>query len=186
MDRFFETCTHMITHPESTPMKHLLAFLATAMLLAVLSPGARAQGVVYYPPADGQFYAPPPLIPAPGGFGEQYLQSYPANALAPGYYVTTPNIVPQQPQGVPATNRVLPRIRGRVARGARAYSRGYSQPPAPYATPLPQGQLYYPGSIMAPNYTPFSRYGSYGGGYGYSPYGSGYYTGYWKGWSLGY
>src|SRR5262249_4880771 len=105
---------------------------------------------------------------------------------APGYYLTTPNVTQQLQPGAPLTNRVVPRVRGRLARGARVYSRGYSQPPAYYATQLPQGQLYYPGSVLAPNYTPFSRYGSYGGGYGFGPYGSGYYSGYWKGWSLGY
>src|SRR5689334_22840538 len=127
MARSVESCTHMITHPESTPMKHLLSLLATALLLAVLAPGAQAQGVVYYPPADGIMYAPPPLIPAPGGFGAQYLQSYPANTPAPGYYAATPNGVQQQPLTVPPANQVVPRIRGRVARGARAYSRGYNQ-----------------------------------------------------------
>ena len=73
-----------------------------------------------------------------------------------------------------------------AARGTRTYSRGYSQPPAPYSTALPQGQIYWPGSALAPGYTPFSRYQSYGSGYGYGPYGSGYYSGYYKGFSLGY
>ena len=51
---------------------------------------------------------------------------------------------------------------------------------------LPQGQLYWPGSFMAPSYTPNSRYQSYGSGYGRGPYGSGFYSGYYKGFSLGY
>jgi hypothetical protein len=163
-------------------MRRAFGILAGATLLAVLLPGARAQGVVSYPPADGMMYAPAPVFPAQGGFGEQYLQSYPANA--PAYYTTAPNMVPRQ--AVPATAQPAPRVRGRVARGARTYSRGYSQPPAPYSTSLPQGQLYYPGSVLSPGYTPFARYGSYGGGYGYGPYGSGYYSGYYKGFSLGY
>ena len=140
--------------------------------------------MVNYPPADGMMYAPAPVFPAPGGFGGNCAQTYPANVQG-GYYAPNPNVYPQQ--GVPATNRVAPKVRGRAAaRGARTYSRGYSQPPAPYSTALPQGRIYWPGSAMAPNYTPFSRYQGYGGGYGYSPYGSGYYTGYYKGFSLGY
>ena len=39
---------------------------------------------------------------------------------------------------------------------------------------------------MAPNYTPYSRYQSYESGYGRGPYGSGFYSGYYKGFPLGY
>lgn len=175
-------------------MSRVFAIAMGAALLSSLSPGARAQGVVHYPPADGMMYAPHPIFPAPGGFGgnyaqtyPQYVQTYPQYAQQnPGYYPTGPNLVQPQ-QGAPATTRVAPRIRGRaVARGARSYNRGYSQPPAPYATSLPQGQIYWPGSPLAPGYTPFARYQGYNGGYGYGPYGSGYYSGYYKGFSLGY
>jgi len=170
---------------ETTPMSRNFRFVIGAFLLSVLIPAAQAQGVVNYPPADGMMYAPAPVFPAPGGFGGNYAQTYPSYSQG-GYYAASPNTVQSQPR-VPATNPVAPRFRGRAAaRGARTYNRGYNQPPAPYATPLPQGQLYYPGSALAPNYTPFSRYQGYGSGYGYSPYGSGYYTGYYKGFSLGY
>jgi hypothetical protein len=168
--------------PGDTPMSRIFGYMVGACLLVVLMPGAQAQGVVNYPPADGMMYAIPPQYPAPGGFGGQYTQTYPA--YPQGYYGANPYVVQQQ--GVPSTSQVAPRVRGRAARGARSYSRGYSQPPAPYSTPLPQGQIYWPGSFMAPGYTPFSRYQSYGSGYGNGPYGSGFYGGYYKGFPMGY
>jgi len=174
---------------EITLMNRNLGYGFGAFLLLALTPGAGAQGVVNYPPADGMMYAVPPQYPAPGGFGGQYTQTYPANA--PGYYGTTPYVAQGTNRGVvqqrvPATNQAAPRVRGRAARGARSYSRGYSQPPAPYSTPLPQGQINWPGSYLAPGYTPFTRYQSYGSGYGYGPYGSGFYGGYYKGFPMSY
>ena len=65
-------------------------------------------------------------------------------------------------------------------------TRTYSQPPVPFATQLPVGQLYWPDSYMTPNYGPWSRYQSYGSGYGRGPYGSSFYGGYYKGFLLGY
>ena len=53
-----------------------------------------------------------------------------------------------------------------------------------YASQLPQGQLYWPGSAIAPGYTPFSRYQTYGSGYNQSPYGSNFYGGYYKGFPM--
>jgi len=179
------TSEHRLSsHLETTPMIRILAFAMGASLLLGIVPRAQAQGVVNYPPADGMMYAPAPVFPAPGGFGGNYAQTYPQ--YPQGYYATSPNVV--QPQQVaPAPNQYAPRVRGRAAaRGNRTYSRGYSQPPAPYSTALPQGQIGWPGSALAPGYTPFSRYESYGSGYGYGPYGSGYYTGYYKGFPLGY
>jgi hypothetical protein len=122
----------------------------------------------------------PPSIPAPGGVGGGYVETFPRGAVGyyqPGEYVT---------QAAPSTYQTAPvrvvRPRGRFFRGPRVYSRGYSQAPAPYATALPQGQLYWPGAYMAPAYTPSSRFETYGSGYGQSPYGSNFYGGYWKGW----
>jgi hypothetical protein len=145
-----------------------------------------AQGVVDYPPATGHMVFIPPSTPAPGGVGSQYVETFPQGAV--GYYEPGAVI-----QGGPYTYQSNPapvvRTRGRFfrgARGARVYSRGYNQAPAPYATALPQGQLYWPGSYLAPAYTPFSRFQTYGSGYTQSPYGSNFYGGYYKGYSMGY
>ena len=58
---------------------HCLVALIGGALLVILMPGAQAQGVVNYPPADGMMYAPAPVFPAPGGFGGNYAQTYPSN-----------------------------------------------------------------------------------------------------------
>jgi hypothetical protein len=123
----------------------------------------------------------PPMMPAPGGVGGDYFETFPA--LAP-IYEPTPAPAVVQP-AAPGSRVVVPRVRGRVLRGARTYTRGY-RAPAPLATPLPQGQLYWQGSYMAPGYAPFSRYQTYGQGYIQSPYGSNFWGGYYKGFSLGY
>lgn len=162
-----------------------LGIMFGAWFLFGLVSGVSAQGVVDYPPATGHMEFVPPSFPANAAVGGQYLETFPtyAGTLAPsGAYATQPG-VPYATQTRPA---VAARVRGRNVRPMRTYSRGYSQPPAPYATPLPQGQIYWPGSYMAPNYVPFSRYQSYGSGYGRGPYGSGFYGGYYKGFSLGY
>jgi hypothetical protein len=126
----------------------------------------------------------PPSTPAAGAVGGQYVETFPLGAAGynqPGEYMT--QVAPSAYQAAPT--RVV-RPRGRFFRGARVYSRGYSQAPAPYTTPLPQGQLYWPGSYLAPTYTPYSRYQTYGSGYGQSPYGSNFYGGYYKGFPMGF
>ena len=125
----------------------------------------------------------PPSYPAPGAVGGQYLETFPTFAGtidSTGAYAVQPG-VPYATQTRPAT-----RVQGRNIRATRTYSRGYRQAPAPYATQLPQGQLYWPGSYLAPNYVPFNRYQNYGSGYGRGPYGSSFYGGYYKGFLLGY
>src|SRR6476620_5472457 len=99
----------LMMHQETTPMNRIAGWLIGGALLVVLMPWAQAQGVVNYPPADGMMYAPAPVYPAPGGFGGNYAQTYPSYAQG-GYYAPNPNVYPQQ--GVPATNRVAPRVRG--------------------------------------------------------------------------
>lgn len=155
----------------------LMTALAGALLLTV-APRGHAQSADY-PPASGHMVIIPPSYPAPGGLGSDYVETFPG--LTPNQATAPATVQPV----VPGTRTVGPRVRARGQRGARVYSRGY-QAPAPYATQLPQGQLYWPGSYMAPGYTPFSRYQTYGQGYVQSPYGSNYWGGYYKGFALGY
>ena len=137
-----------------------------------------AQGAASYPPAAGEMYYNPPVYTAPGAVGSQYVETFPTynGSYQPGVYAAQP-VAPTTVQPAPAAPA---RPRGRQARRTRVYSSGYNQ--VPYATPLPQGRLYWPGSSMTPGYTPFSRYQTYGSGYAQSPYGSNFYGGYWKGW----
>jgi hypothetical protein len=166
-------------------MGRILGVVFGAWLLLDLVSGVSAQGVVNYPPASGHMEYVPPSYPAPEAVGGQYVETFPSFAGSfdsTGAYAVQPG-VPYATQTRPATTV---RVRVRNLRATRTYSRGYSQPPAPYATQLPQGQLYWPGSYMTPNYVPFSRYQSYGSGYGRGPYGSNFYGGYYKGFLLGY
>jgi hypothetical protein len=165
-------------------MSRIIGSMLVAGLILLFTSGAQAQGVVHYPPADGMMYTAPPQYAAPGGLGAEYTETFPT--FSSGYYETNPNATQQVVPYTYGANQATPRFRARGARGVRSYSRGYNQPPAPYSTALPQGQLYWPGSYMVPGYTPLSRYQSYGSGYGRGPYGSGFYSGYYKGFSLGY
>ena len=162
-------------------MGRILEVMFGAWLLLGLVSGVSAQGVVNYPPASGYFVYIPPSYPAPEAFGSQYVETFPS--FAGSFGSTGADAV--QP-GVPYATQTRPaaaaRVRGRNHRATRTSS----QPPAPYATQLPQGQLYWPDSYMTPNYTPVSRYQSYGSGYGRGPYGSNFYTGYYQGFLLGY
>jgi hypothetical protein len=164
-------------------MKRIIGCMVGSCLVFVLSSSVKAQGVVNYPPADGMMYTVPPEYAAPGGLGTGYTETPPAlssGTMAPNAYAAQP-AAPYSYQAAPARRAKL-----RTGRAARQYTRGYSQPPAPYATPLSQGQIYWPGSFVAPSFTPNSRYQSYGSGYGRGPYGSGFYSGYYKGFSTGY
>jgi hypothetical protein len=153
--------------------------MASGVLL-FLAPPAFSQGAANYPPASGHMTYIPPSFPAPGAVGSQYVETFPSFVQP---YQATPGVT--QP-AAPGFRSATPRTRGRVVRGTRVYSRGYNSAPAPYANPLPQGQLYWPGSMVAPDYTPFSRYRTQGQGYQVSPYGSNFYGGYWMGHALNY
>jgi len=152
-----------------------------AWLLLGLVSGVSAQAVVNYPPATGNMVDVPPSYPAPEAFGGQYVETFPSFAES----FDSSSAYAVQP-GVPYTTQTRPatavRVRGRNLRATRTYS----QAPAPYATQLPQGQLYWPDSYLTPNYVPLNRYQSYGSGYGRGPYGSNFYGGYYKGFLLGY
>ena len=163
-------------------MSRIFGLMVGTVLTLVLSQGAMAQGVVYWPPASGHMEVNPPVYPAPGAVGAQYLETFPTYGAT---YQATPYYSGQPvPYGTSTRTAPASRNRGRVARGTRVYSRGYSQAPAPYATQLPRGQLAWPGSVLAPGYTPFSRFETYGSGYGVSPYGSNYWGGYYKGFPM--
>ena len=152
-----------------------------AWLLVGLVSGVSAQAMVNYPPATGNMVDVPPSYPAPEAFGGQYVETFPSFAESfdsSSAYAVQPG-VPYATQTRPAT---AVRVRGRNLRATRTYS----QAPAPYATQLPQGQLYWSDSFVTPNYAPLSRYQSYGSGYGRGPYGSNFYTGYYQGFLLGY
>jgi len=162
-------------------MGRYLGVMFGAWLLLGLVSGVSAQGVVDYPPATGHMVYIPPSYPAPGAVGGEYLETFPSFAGSvdsTGASAVQP-VVPYATQTRPAATA---RVRGRNLRVARTYS----QPPAPNATQLPVGQLYWPDSYMTPNYGPWSRYQSYGSGYGRGPYGSSFYGGYYKGFLLGY
>ena len=166
-------------------MSRMYGIIVASCLLLGSVPGAEAQYVVEWPPATGYFTAVPPSYPAPGAVGAQYMETFPTfmgSYDSTGAYMMQ-QAVPYQAQSAPAA---AARPRGRNLRAARTYSRGYNQAPAAYATPLPQGQLYWPGSYLAPAYTPYSRYQSLGSGYATSPYGSNLYPGYYKGFLRGY
>jgi hypothetical protein len=165
-------------HQEASSMSRILGNLLALGVIVTFASGARAQSVADYPPAAGHMEYIPPVIPAPGAVGGQYVETFPNYG---GYYYQPG---PYGAQQITPYVQATPRTRARIARGVRTYSRGYSAPPAPYATQLPTGQLYWPGSFMAPAYTPFSRFQSYGSGYGVSPYGSSFYGGYYKGFPL--
>ena len=167
-------------------MTRTLPYVIGAFLLIVLVPGARAQGVVNYPPADGMMYAPAPVFPAPGGFGGDYAQTYPS-VPAGGVLHDEPQrrFLPQP--GVTATYRVAPRVRDGSPPAVPVPTAEATASPLPRTQPpCPRDRSTGRDRPWPPNYTPFSRYQGYGGAYGYGPYGSGYYTGYYKGFSMGY
>jgi hypothetical protein len=159
-------------------MSRTFGILLAAGLILGFGSGVRAQDAANYPPASGHMQYIPPVNPAPGAVGSQYVETFPTFG---GYYYQP---APYAGQQITPYVQVAPRTRGRFARGVRTYTRGYSGysvAPAPYATQLPQGHLYWPGSFMAPDYTPYSRFQPYGSGYGVSPYGSSFYGGYYQG-----
>ena len=164
-------------------MSRILGLMLGVVVTLGVGQVVRGQGAAYYPPASGHMEVVVPSYPAPGAVGGQYLETFPTFG---GTYQVNPftpaqQVVPYSAQARPAA---AARVRGRVARGTRVYSRGYSQAPSPYATQLPVGQLGWQGSVMAPGYTPFSRYQTYGSGYGISPYGSNFWGGYYKGFPM--
>ena len=162
-------------------MGRILKVMFGAWLLLGLVSGVSAQGVVNYPPASGSMVYVPPSYPAPEAFGSQYVETFPS--FAESFDSTGADAIqPEVPYATQTRPAAVVRVRGRSLRATRTYS----QPPAPYATQLPQGQLYWPGSYMTPNYVPLNRYQSYGSGYGRGPYGSDFYGGYYKGFLLGY
>jgi hypothetical protein len=162
-------------------MGRILGVMVGAWLALGLDSGVSAQGVVDYPPATGHMVYIPPIYPASGAVGGEYLETFPSFAGSvdsTGASAVQP-VVPYATQTRPAATA---RVRGRNLRVTRTSS----QTPAPYATQLPVGQLYWPGSYVTPNYVPGNRYQSYGSGYERGPYGSNFYGGYYKGFLLGY
>jgi len=164
-------------------MSRIVGFMLGVVVTLGVGQVVKGQGAAYYPPASGHMEVVPPIYPAGGAVGGQYLETFPTFG---GTYQANPFYSPQQvvPYATQTRPAAAARVRGRVVRGARVYSRGYSQAPAPFATQLPVGQLQWPGSVLAPGYTPFSRYQSYGSGYGVSPYGSNFWGGYYKGFPM--
>ena len=148
------------------------------------SAGAQAQSVVDWPPATGHMQFVPPSYPALGAIGGQYVETFPSFA---GMYQTQVAGAVQggayPSQGEPQSAAPA-KGRRRHPRGARTHNQGSNLPPAPYGTSLPVGRLFWPGSAIAPGYTPSSRYDSMDFGYDRSPYGSNSYGGYYKGFPI--
>ncbi len=166
-------------------MGRILGILLGAGLMFGLASGVVAQDWGAYPPASGNMYYYPPVYAAPGGVGGQYVETYPTYGgnyyyYQPGTYATQP-VAPSTTQPAPAAPA---QVRVRPIRRFRTYTYRGGYPQAPYGTPLPQGQLYWPGQYVVPGYMPFSRYQTYGSGYGQSPYGSNFYGGYYKGFPM--
>jgi hypothetical protein len=164
-------------------MSRTLGFMLGAIVILSLGQGVKGQGVVNYPPAEGHMVIVPPLNPAPGAVGSPYVETFPRYGNT---YQANPSYPVQQVVPYATQTRPAPAARGRVRlpRGTRVYSRGYAQAPAPYATQLPRGDLQWPGSYLTPGYSPYSRFQTYGQGYGVSPYGSNYWGGYYKGFPM--
>jgi hypothetical protein len=166
-------------------MRRILGGMFGAWAFFGLAFGAQAQIAPGYPPATGHMEFVYPTYPAPGAVGAPYAETFPSftgTYGAPNAYVTQPRAY-YPAQSAPA---VVARGRSRnLFRGARTYVRGYNQAPV-YSAQLPQGQLYWPGSYVTPNYTPATRFQSYGAGYGRGPYGSNFYGGMYQGYSMGY
>jgi len=142
---------------------------------------AQAQNMVPYPPATGVPQSLPRFQANPGNFGGAYSEV----PLPQGnWWEFDPALLHPVPTPAPEP-QVIPRPVPRRNRGARVYTRGYNQAPAPYSTPLPRGQLIWPGADYAPQYTPELRYQNYGSAYGRGPYGSGFYPGYFRGFPMG-
>ena len=166
-------------------MSRILGFMLGAVVILGLRPGGQGPGGRLL--AAGEWShgnRARRSIPLPGlsaaSISRHSRRSTGLSANAPSY--PAQQYVPYGTQTRPAQAREGSRSRRLV--GARVYNRGYNQAPAPYATQLPRGQLAWPGSAMAPGYTPFSRYRSYGSGYGVSPYGSNFWGGYYKGFPM--
>jgi hypothetical protein len=165
-------------------MNRPIGIVLSVGIVLGLSTKAPAQSVVDWPPATGHMQFVPPVLPAPGAVGAQYVETFPSFTG-----MVEPQIAGKAQGGVSSYNdaprsAAPARARKHRARGARTHNQGASLPPVPYNTSLPVGQLYWPGSAMSPAYTPASRYESLESGYGRSPYGSNFYGGYYKGFPI--
>ena len=138
--------------------------------------------VLDYPPAGGQMQIIPPVFPAAGAVGAGTVETFPACG---GVFDVIPyEVQPVTPvEDLRTTRRVGARTR--PVRVTRKYVRPGSQPPAPYATPLPVGQLPGQGGLPAIDYAPGSRFDTFGQGYDVSPYGSRFFGGYFRGFPMG-
>ncbi|WP_165232219.1 hypothetical protein [Aquisphaera insulae] len=138
--------------------------------------------VLDYPPAGGQMRIIPPVFPADGAVGAGTVETFPAFG---GIYEVIPSEV-QPVASAEESTRAVRRIgaRTRPVRATRRYARAGSQPPAPYGTPLPMGQLPARGGFPAIDYGPGSRFDTFGQGYDVSPYGSRFFGGYFRGFPM--
>jgi hypothetical protein len=177
-------------------MKGIVGSALALGLLLGASVEARAQAA-NYPPAAGHMVIIPPIFPSPNAIGSAYVETFPSFEPVdiPGPNYEEPVVEPgplndeaakgaraQRPAPQKKAAKTQAGLRRRRLQPNRTYSRGYNLAPAPYATELPVGQLYWPGAYLAPSFTPDSRYQTFGSGYRRSPYGSNFYGGYWKGW----
>ncbi len=126
----------------------------------------------------------PPTAVNPAAVGSPYMETFPSFAGTYGFPLGL-TVRPVTPFTTTTRPAAVARGRVRRPRAARAGNGVVNATPPPYATQLPTGQLYWPGSGVSPNYSPYSRYQSYGSGYSRGPYGSNFYGGLWKGFWLG-
>src|SRR5262245_31386791 len=170
----------MNNHQEAAMMKRMFGIMMVAGFSLAIGSQANAQ-VWHYPPADGIMYTVPPVFLAPDAIGAPYVEVPPT--FTPSEASPAVN-APEDRMPVQAKRQSAAKAKGKAARSGRAYVRDHGRDSLPYQTALPVGQLYWPGAYFTPAYSPTTRFQNYDSAYGRGPYGSGFYSGYYKGFPM--